>query len=206
MEPYGSLPCSLEPATGPYTGADEWSPHPYILFKIHFNTGIPRFTSLIHSSKTVRKTKTRKTKINFPLLSEKRRRGTTIGLREEGARTSENWLVYWKTGINLCITCNRKLVNRLLLYRGITVLSSHLRLEVSHVASTLETFRTSRLPFVPHALPVIRDDFIILTIQNNNISRSIYYIMESIKFSNSLSYIDCRNRQFLCFLKCLWLI
>jgi molybdenum cofactor biosynthesis enzyme MoaA len=31
-------------------------------------TGIPQFTHLIHSSKTARKAKTRKTKINFPLL------------------------------------------------------------------------------------------------------------------------------------------
>jgi hypothetical protein len=46
------------------------------LLHVHFNlnTGIPRFTSLICSSKTARKAKTRKTKINLPLLPEKRRR------------------------------------------------------------------------------------------------------------------------------------
>jgi hypothetical protein len=33
-------------------------------------TVIPRFTSLIRSSKTAIKAKTRKTKINFPLLSD----------------------------------------------------------------------------------------------------------------------------------------
>jgi hypothetical protein len=36
------------------------------------NTVLPRFTSLIRSSKTARKVKTRKTNINFPLLPEKR--------------------------------------------------------------------------------------------------------------------------------------
>jgi hypothetical protein len=34
--------------------------------------GLPLVTSLIRSSKTARKAKTRKTKINFPLLPEKR--------------------------------------------------------------------------------------------------------------------------------------
>jgi hypothetical protein len=53
------------------------------------NTGIPWFTSLIHSSKTARKAKTRKMKISFPLLPT----GTTIGLQEEGACISENWLI-----------------------------------------------------------------------------------------------------------------
>jgi hypothetical protein len=52
-------------------------------------TEIPRFTSLIRSSKTARKAKTRKTKINF----REEAPGTTIGLREEGARIGENWLV-----------------------------------------------------------------------------------------------------------------
>jgi hypothetical protein len=42
--------------------------------KISVNTTvIPRVTSVIRSSKTARKAKTRKTKMNFPLLSEKRR-------------------------------------------------------------------------------------------------------------------------------------
>jgi hypothetical protein len=52
------------------------------------STVIPRFTSLMRSSETARKTKTRKTKINFPLLSH-----GDNGLREEVARTSENWLL-----------------------------------------------------------------------------------------------------------------
>jgi hypothetical protein len=38
------------------------------LHAVHKSTGIPRFTSLIRSSKPARKAKTRKTKINFPLL------------------------------------------------------------------------------------------------------------------------------------------
>jgi SH3-like domain-containing protein len=53
------------------------------------NKVIPRFTSLIRSSKTARKAKTRETKINFRYFPT----GTTIGLREEGARISKNWLV-----------------------------------------------------------------------------------------------------------------
>jgi hypothetical protein len=44
-----------------------------------------------------------------------------IGMREEGARIRENWLVNWKTGINLCISYSQKLVNQLLVYQGITV-------------------------------------------------------------------------------------
>jgi hypothetical protein len=32
MEPEGSLPCSQEPATDPYTESDESSIHPHILF------------------------------------------------------------------------------------------------------------------------------------------------------------------------------
>jgi hypothetical protein len=50
------------------------------------STVIPRFTSLIRSSKIARKAKTRKTKINF----REEGPGTVIGLREEGARISEN--------------------------------------------------------------------------------------------------------------------
>jgi hypothetical protein len=32
MEPEGSLPCSQEPATGPHSEADEFSPHLLALF------------------------------------------------------------------------------------------------------------------------------------------------------------------------------
>jgi hypothetical protein len=52
------------------------------------NTVIPWFTSVICTSKTAHEAKTHKTKINF-----REALGTTIGLREEGARISENWLV-----------------------------------------------------------------------------------------------------------------
>jgi hypothetical protein len=76
------------------------------LFKIMpSDTVIPGFTCLIRSFKAARKEITRKTKINshyFPT-------GTTIGLQEEWFHTSENWLVNWKTGINLCISYKRKL-------------------------------------------------------------------------------------------------
>jgi hypothetical protein len=44
--------------------------------------------SLMHSSKTGRKGKTLKTKINFQEEAP-----GMIGLQEEGARISENWLV-----------------------------------------------------------------------------------------------------------------
>jgi hypothetical protein len=56
---------------------------------VNCNTVIPRFTSLISSSKISRKAKTRKTIINF----QEEAPGTTISLREEGAQTSENWFV-----------------------------------------------------------------------------------------------------------------
>jgi hypothetical protein len=60
---------------------DESSSHVHTVFAIHLlisplnpeadlNTVIPRFTSLIRSSKTAREAKTRKTKINFPLLPD----------------------------------------------------------------------------------------------------------------------------------------
>jgi hypothetical protein len=78
------------------------------------STAIPRFTSLIRSSKLLVKFVKRK------LISHYFPTGTTIYLREEGARISENWLVNWKTSINLCISYKRKLVNLLLVYRGIT--------------------------------------------------------------------------------------
>jgi hypothetical protein len=54
--------------------------------KIPFSV-IPRFTSLIRSSKTARKVKTRKMKINF----QEEAQGTMISLREEAAHISENW-------------------------------------------------------------------------------------------------------------------
>jgi hypothetical protein len=47
--------------------------------------------------------------------------GTVFSLQEKGARICENWLINWKTSINLCILYKRKLVNRLLIYRGIPV-------------------------------------------------------------------------------------
>jgi hypothetical protein len=52
MEPEGSLPCSLEPSTGPYTEPNQSSPyHPYriylrlILIKTYY---IPRTESDVH--------------------------------------------------------------------------------------------------------------------------------------------------------------
>jgi hypothetical protein len=86
------------------------------LFK---STVIPRFTSLIRSPKLLVRRKLVKRK----LISHFFPTGTTIGLREEGARIRENWLVNWKKRISLCISYERKLVNRLLVYRGTTVIS-----------------------------------------------------------------------------------
>jgi hypothetical protein len=57
----------------------------------------------------------------------------TIGLRVEGARISENWLVNWKTGINLCVSYKRKLVNRLLMYQGITVFVFIILQQTKHI-------------------------------------------------------------------------
>jgi hypothetical protein len=51
--------------------------------KLPSNTGIPWFTSLIRSFKTAHKAKTRKTKINFPLLPEKRRQEQSVCERKE---------------------------------------------------------------------------------------------------------------------------
>lgn len=41
--------------------------------------------------------------------------------QEEGVRITENWLANGEEEINLCILYKRKFVNRLLLYRMITV-------------------------------------------------------------------------------------
>jgi hypothetical protein len=42
MEPEGSLPCSQQPATGPYFEADESIPRPQNLFPgTRFNSNIP---------------------------------------------------------------------------------------------------------------------------------------------------------------------
>jgi hypothetical protein len=88
---------------------------------------IPKFTSLIRPPKLLVRQKLVKRKwISHYFLI-----GITIGLRKEGARISENWLVNWKKGINLCILYKQKLLNRLLVYRGITV---HIR-ESDHICS-----------------------------------------------------------------------
>jgi hypothetical protein len=60
-----------------------------ILLSTFWITVISRFASLIRSSKSARKAKTRKTKIIF----REEAPGKTIGLLEEGARVSENWPV-----------------------------------------------------------------------------------------------------------------
>jgi hypothetical protein len=44
-----------------------------LLIRLYYIYYIPRFTNLIRSSKTARRAKSRKTKISFPLLPEKRR-------------------------------------------------------------------------------------------------------------------------------------
>jgi hypothetical protein len=42
MEPEDSLPCSQEPATGPYPETCESNPHPPILLpEVHFNISLP---------------------------------------------------------------------------------------------------------------------------------------------------------------------
>jgi hypothetical protein len=94
--------------------------HNHIFKKLYnYNAVIPRFTSLICSSKTALRWKLVKRK----LISDYFPTRTTTGLWEEVAHISENWLANWKTGINLCISYKQKLMNRLLTYRGITVLS-----------------------------------------------------------------------------------
>jgi hypothetical protein len=103
-----------------------WQTQGYYIYRyIYTHTVIPQFTSLISSSKTARKAKTCKTKINF----REEVPGTIIGLREEGAHLSEDWLVNWKTGINLCISYEQKLINSLRVYRGITV-CTQMRIEL----------------------------------------------------------------------------
>jgi hypothetical protein len=47
MEPEGSLPCSLEPDTGPYPESDKPNPHPLTLFPWNpFQYCPPIYTSL----------------------------------------------------------------------------------------------------------------------------------------------------------------
>jgi hypothetical protein len=102
------------------------------------STVIPRFTSLIRSSKTARKAKTRKTRITFLLLPDGNNDRFARG-RDSYKRKSARKLK--KIGIYLCISYERKLLNRLLVYRGIAVFglngSEHSRAEKNHV--NLET-------------------------------------------------------------------
>jgi hypothetical protein len=81
-------------------------------------TVIPRLRAQFIPSKLLVRWKPVKRKLishYFPM-------GITIGLWEEGARISENWLVNWRTGINLYISYKRKLVNRLLYTEGLLYL------------------------------------------------------------------------------------
>jgi hypothetical protein len=48
MEPEGSLPCSQQPATGPYPKPDASSPHPSFLISFHLRLGLP--IGLFHAS------------------------------------------------------------------------------------------------------------------------------------------------------------
>jgi hypothetical protein len=90
--------------------------HPIIL---DLGRVIPRFASLIRSSKTARKAKTRKTKINFPLLPDGN--NNRFARRRSSYKRKLARKLKKKTSIHLCISYKRKLVNRLLVYRGITV-------------------------------------------------------------------------------------
>jgi hypothetical protein len=92
--------------------------HSVLYINSWLNTVIPQFTSLICSSKTARTAKTRKTKINFPLLPNG---NNDRFARERSSYKQRLARKLKKTRINLCISYKRKLVHWLLVYRGITV-------------------------------------------------------------------------------------
>jgi hypothetical protein len=69
-------------------------PMMFVFPRARENTEISRFTSLILSSRTARKAKTRKMKVNFPLLPEKRH-------REQRSICERNKLVFAKNGSKL---------------------------------------------------------------------------------------------------------
>jgi hypothetical protein len=70
------LPVSLYQTDEWVEMAEKFGENAGVLSSHHskLNTGVPQFTSLIHSSKTACSAKTRKMKISFPLLLEKRLR------------------------------------------------------------------------------------------------------------------------------------